>query len=280
MSAKPSLPQAMLNGQLIAAADAPIPALGPGFQFGHGLFETMRLRGGRPVFLQRHLARLEAGLARIGLDWPKRDGLADRLREVIAASPASHDVLKLIVFAEDGGPGELIHTRASRYRPEDYKRGFRLHSVAASPPAPLVAGLKALAFLSWRLAQEAAQQAGADEALLIGADGELYEGSVSNVYLVRDGVVLTPPRSSGILPGIIREVLLEQSEPPVREELLFRDDLARADEVFVSNSILGVMPVSAWENQTWPGAAGPVTTRLRETIAEAELQDLSRVPGL
>ena len=280
MSAEPSVPQVMVNGRLVSAADAQIPALGPGFQFGHGLFETIRLRGGRPVFLQRHLARLVAGLDRIGLDWPNREELTERLQDVIAANPASHDVLKLIVFADANGPGELIHTRVSRYRPEDYQRGFRLHTVTAAPPPPLVAGLKVLAFLPWRLAQEAARQAGTDEALLVGADGELYEGSISNVYIVRDGMVLTPPRSSGILPGIIREVLMEQSEPPVREERLFRDDLTQADEVFVTNSILGVMPVSAWESQAWPGASGPITARLREAIAEAELQDLSRAPGL
>src|SRR5262249_35163320 len=130
-------------------------------------------------------------------------------------------------------------------------------------PGPLGAH-KTTSRLAYDLAREEARMHDADETLLLGGD-QVYEGAVSNVFVVKDGEVRTPPLALGILPGIVRRRVLELGEQlgiPIRETAVGRDDLARADEIFLTNSIQEVVPVGRCGERELPDRK--VGERLRE----------------
>jgi branched-subunit amino acid aminotransferase/4-amino-4-deoxychorismate lyase len=132
--------------------------------------------------------------------------------------------------------------------------------------------LKSLAYLDNILALREADAAGCDEAILLNTAGRLAGGSRSNLFLVLDGTVTTPPPSEGLLPGIARQTVLALAAKhgnPAREATLLPADLTRASEAFLTNSLLEVLPVTRLQDRTLP--EGPITTNLarlyRESIA-------------
>jgi branched-subunit amino acid aminotransferase/4-amino-4-deoxychorismate lyase len=250
----PTDTKVMLDGKLCSAHTARISPLHEGFLYGHGLFETIKVHDGRPVFAAAHHARLSAsGLA---LDLPYKLPLAtfrERLLKVIASNDVTHGSAKVTVFNNGDILGELITTRELVYSPETYARGFRLQT---RPTGRRVSGLtshKTLNYLENIRARRAALAAGFDEALFIDTAGEVIEGAGTNLFIVRDGVALTPPLASGPLPGIARaQVLALLGFARARETILTTADLLSASEVFVTNALLGVMPVSRIDDRTLP----------------------------
>lgn len=269
----------ILNGALVPADSARISALSDGFLFGLGLFETIKVLAGRPVFPREHFARLAASAATLGLSLPASPAeFLAHCRQCIAANRLDEGALKLVVFQDTGGPAELIVPRTTRYAAEVYALGFRLHTVPIHRAGPLAA-MKSLNYLECLRAKQAAQAAGGDEALLTGADGLVLEGATSNLFMVRAGVVLTPPLTQGILPGIVRAQvlgLLEQNQ--VREEQIPQKQLLEADEIFVTNSLLGVMPVSRLDEHTFPLAHNPVTRSIQQSYRAHEQRSLASQP--
>ena len=140
----------------------------------------------------------------------------------------------------------MLLTRPFAYGPEVYERGFRLRiSKMERNPRSHTVYLKTLNYLENVLEKEAATAAGFDEALFFNVNGSLAEGSMSNVFFVKAGKLYTPAREAGLLPGIVRGWVIEQF--PVAQGLFSKADLAGAEEVFVTNSIAGVMPVAEIE---------------------------------
>lgn len=273
----PSIPRrVMLNGRLLAAADARLSPFGDGFMFGCGVFETIKVVRGEPVFFAEHCARLAHGMQALGLGPAPSTELRARCVAVIAANPTGGDVLKVVVFADAQGTGELILTRASRYTPADYERGFCVRTApAGSRPHPL-AGLKSLNGLAHRQARLAARAAGCDEALWIDPAGAVLEGAASNLFVVRAGHIATPPLASGILPGIVRSLLLAQPALHGTEAPISAPDLMTADEVFLTNSLLGVMPVARIDGHDFDLRNNSVTRTFMAEYRGLEEADLFR----
>ncbi|MCW1886654.1 aminotransferase class IV [Luteolibacter flavescens] len=241
-----------------------------GLTNGLGLFETVLAIGGSPLALDLHLARLNAGAARLGWEVDAgeialaipglldRCGLAQegtRARVRIAITAGAGDLRDL---ARGVGALAWITAFASPVPPES------LSLVTATFPrnerSPL-AGLKCASYAENLFALDAARRAGADEPLFYNTRGDLCESATMNVFVVKDGVALTPPLSSGCLPGTMRERVICQI--PVREADLTAEDITSADEVFLSSAIRGVVPVSAIDGRLIP--TGPVAERLRRT---------------
>jgi branched-subunit amino acid aminotransferase/4-amino-4-deoxychorismate lyase len=226
-----------------------------GFLFGDGLFETLRVDGGRALDVPAHLDRLFAGLHRIGIDLPEdRDALEQALDRI--ASEAPRPVARLRLTATRGAgaePTRLI--TASPYQPpseEAYRQGVTavlLPDLRVDSKGPL-AGLKSLCWQANRLALRQAEAAGAFEALLLNERGLLAEGARSNVVLALPEGLFTPPVADGCLPGTVRRRLLEAGT--LVERSLTQEDLRRAREVFLLNSLIGVLPVGRLEDKS-PG---------------------------
>ncbi len=231
-----------LNGRLLPAPEARIAAADRGFLLGDGLFETLRVRQGRAVAADRHLARLAEGLAFLGFPPPPPD-LAAAIDAVIAANRVVEGSVRLTVSRGTGPRGVLP--------PEAPAPTVLISAVAALPPAtPLslivarctrrnsfspLSRLKTLNYLDSILARREAAAAGADDAILLNTAGGVAETTATNLILFLDGGWLTPPVGDGALPGIARARLLEAGL--IAERSLSVADLARAQAALAVNAL-------------------------------------------
>jgi branched-subunit amino acid aminotransferase/4-amino-4-deoxychorismate lyase len=244
-----------LNGEYLPAGEAAVPAADQGLLFGRGLFETVRVSGGVPRLVGRHLSRLRESAGELGLELPYQPGeLEDMLRRTAEKNGMDGGGLRLTLTA--GGhlcrPTLLIQARGRAYTGEMYRRGIKagLAPFPRNEGSPLVRH-KTLNYWENLLARRLAAQEGWGEALFLNCSGSLAEGSVSNLFLVLGGKVVTPDAGSGLLPGITRRRVLELCAAlkiPLEERAVGPGELRRADECFITNALMGVMPVTALEN--------------------------------
>jgi branched-chain amino acid aminotransferase len=239
------------NGRIVPLNEVHLSPSDPGFLFGDGLFETLRVDTGRARDVAAHLDRLFAGLRRLGIALPEdRCALGRALTDVANAAPRpvarlritiTQDQTRLITAFPYEPPAEDLYQRgmAAVLLPE-----FRIDS--RSP----LAGLKSLCYQANRLALRQAEARGAYEALLVNEHGRLAEGSRSNVALILAGGIFTPPESEGCLPGTVRRRLLEKGA--IQERPLTREDLAAAEGVLLMNSLIGVLPVARIDDREIP----------------------------
>lgn len=250
------------NGRVIPGGEVHLPPDDPGFLFGDGLFETLRVDGGRARNVEAHLDRLLAGLRRVKIEIPEdRRSLRRAVDRVAETAP--EPVARLRITITRGT--RLITTAPYEPPGEDLYRGgvaVRLLPQYRIDSGGPLAGLKSLSYQANRLALLRAEAQGAWEALLLNEGGRLVEGSRSNVALVFSEGVFTPPRTDGCLPGTVRRRLLEKGE--IQEWPLAPEDLANASEVVLMNSLIGVLPVSRINGREVP--LGPVAGRLREMV--------------
>ncbi len=269
-------PLVFVNGELVTDGAASVSARDRGFTLADGLFETMRGRGGIVFRLDRHLARLGNGLRTMGI--PEPPDLHRWIRQALTAAGQAEVSVRLTV-TRGTGPGGLAPAPNSRpttvitvaampvFHPDAYTKGLR--AVMASGrrnPRAMSAGLKTLSYTDSVLAWIEAQRAGADEALLLDTDGHCSEATASNLFVVHDGVVRTPPVACAALPGITRSSVLEMAAMlnlPAREEIIDADELATADEVFLTSSLRGIAPLQTIDGRpVGIGAPGPITSRI------------------
>ena len=164
---------------------------------------------------------------------------------MIAANALAEGSLKLIVFKDRAGWSEIILARPAAYTEARYATGFRLRTVPCDSRVDRLHTVKSLNHLPNLLAKRGAVAAGFDEALWLDPRGQVLEGATTNVFVVKGGVVSTPPVESKILPGVMRAEVIRLIGPSsVRERVVLLDELLQADEVFVTNALLGIMPVA------------------------------------
>ncbi len=279
-----------LNGSLVSRDDARIAVLDYGFLYGFGLFETMRAYGGHVFRLDRHLDRLLNSAERLGIT-VEGEVLESAVTETIRANGLSNARIRLTVSIGEGGAvpdpttcGEpTVLVVAGNYRSfseEVYRKGFSavVSSSRRNSQSPL-SGMKTLNFLESMLARQEARTAGADEALLLNEKGLLAEASMSNVFLVSKGSLRTPGLESGVLPGVTREAVIELAGGlgmDVVECDMTTDDLTVADEAFLTNSVMEIMPLTGVEGRpVGDGKPGPVTLKLMAGYGEMVRGELS-----
>lgn len=273
---------AWLNGRLLRG-DESFLALERAIFYGDGLFETLRICGGRPLFLGEHIKRLVEGAAVLGFGAAlEPEVLIRAVQETVAANEATEGSVRLTAI-RGRGPG--LYPEASApplvlvtfrpgvpYAPELYVRGFKAVFVSfpRNERSPLVY-IKSLNFLENILGKKEAAVKGAEEGLFLNTAGHLCEGTVSNIFLVREQTLLTPNVASGLLPGITRRMVIRLAREAgltVAERPVWPEELFRADEAFLTNSLLEVMPLVAVEDRMiGVGKPGPVTRFLRERYA-------------
>lgn len=242
------------NGRLVSASEAVLAPVDHGFLYGHGLFETMRVYHGRVFRLREHINRLEAAADFLG--WPKLPPyaeLSDAITSVLNRNQLTDASVRLTCSRGQGTP-----------RPDPGSCGQPAIVVFASPlplpPAgwsvttvalrrnlssPLVS-IKSANYLDNILAKQTARAKGTEEALMLNTDGFVAEGSMSNVFMASKGRLITPDIHSGILPGITRSTIIELAKAAgmiVEERQVSPEELAAADEIFLTSSIMEVIPV-------------------------------------
>jgi len=263
----------ILNACVLSANEAHISALDRGLLYGDGFFETLRIEAGAPLFIERHLNRLKASCCMAGFgDCMDFDQMKRCAADIIAANGVQRGRLRItltrgvlpgIGTGPAVAPTVLMQAGAMDLPPLDAAEPITLavSSWRANERSPVV-GHKRIGFQENLLVLADARAGGADEALLLNSTGHLAEGSISNIFLVKDGRVMTPALDCGLLPGIMRGIVLEACD--AEEAKYDLDDLHAADEIFCTNSLRGIMPVKRvlgdpeWQRQAWP-----VTTQLQ-----------------
>ncbi len=266
-----------LNSQLIPRSIAKLSPFDHGFLYGYGLFETMRAYNGHIFRLDSHLTRLRSSAKSIGLTHSilttdeGEQSLKDACTEILQANKLKDARLRLTISAGEGDMTPSPDTCSSPTvlitahnlipsPPEKYESGFKtaLSSLRRNSQSPL-SRLKSTCYMENILARTVVRAAGYDEAILLNERGYLAEGSTSNIFLVTNGELITPSFESGILPGITREAVLEIARAanikPLERQVELKE-LIEAEEAFVTNSILELMPLT-WFNDKPIGSGKP-----------------------
>jgi branched-chain amino acid aminotransferase len=246
-----------LNGTLVPAEEARISVFDSGFMQGIGLFETMRTYNRQVFRLQRHLDRLVQSAQVLGwVTVPDADVLADYVEQVVQATSGDESRVRLTVTtgslhaAADQVPALTVvatATPAEKYPEDYYRKGVTVVLSGCDQGAgdPTV-GHKTTSYFPRLATLRAAHALGAFEALWRTVDGHLAEGAISNLFIVKEETLLTPPLDAPVLPGITRATVCElavAADIPVREAPVTLEDLRGAEEVFVTNSMIELMPV-------------------------------------
>jgi branched-chain amino acid aminotransferase len=281
-----------VNGERVAPDAPAVGVLDRGFLYGDGLFETVRAYNGVPFRLPEHLARLRASAAELriasGLD---TDTIAERVTALVREC-ASEEAYVRITVTRGRFDGNLALGPAARptvaiivrplhtLPPELYERGVDAvtASVRQNAESP-VPRHKTLNYLERLLARTEAREQGAYEALLLNTRGEVAEGATTNLFLVHGGIVTTPRLGANILPGVTRQevmALAREAGYELRQRRVSPEELRRADEVFLTNSIAELLPVCALDGApVGAGTPGEITrdlhvAYLREVRREVE----------
>ncbi len=267
------------RGAVVDEAEARIPVADHGITVGDGVFETVRARHGRPFALTRHLRRLARSAEGLGMETPDLDLVAEGVGLAIAANPELTDARVRVTVTDGAGP--LGSERAAGEQTLIVALGPFLpiapHTVVALAPWPrnefgALAGLKTTSYADNVLALAHAKARGASEAVFRNVSGNLCEGTGSNVFVVLDGRLVTPPLSAGPLAGITRELVLEWYGG--EEEDVPMERLPEASEVFLTSTGRDVQPVLAIDDLKVSQGPGPVTLEAMKVFAERSADDL------
>ncbi|MFE0691546.1 aminotransferase class IV [Streptomyces xiamenensis] len=268
-----------LDGELRDADSAKVSVFDHGLTVGDGVFETLKTEHGRPFAMSRHLDRLAASAAGLGLPEPDRDEVRRACRAVLDNSePAPFGRLRITYT---GGTSPLGSDRGDA--PPTL---LIAHAETARRPASTavitvpwtrnergaLAGLKSTSYAENVIALARAHQQAASEALFANTTGALCEGTGTNVFVVLDGELHTPPLASGCLAGITRALVVEWAG--AKETELPMDVLRRADEVFLTSSTRDVQAVRRVDDRELPGAPGPVTAEALRVFQARSAADI------
>lgn len=267
-----------LNDKLVEEAAACVSVFDHGFLYGDGIYETMRSYNGVVFMLDRHIERLGLSASLIRLAPPEEGFLKSAVYETIKSNGLSDAYVRITVSRGKGAIGldpglcsrptfVVIAKEFVEYPPQYYREGTEV--MLAKTQRNLVEALdpriKSLNFLNNILAKAEAIDRGAYEAIMLNKDGFIAEGTVSNVFFVRDGRLCTPSPEAGILEGITREVVIGAAKADginVVEGLFVPEDVFLAEEVFLTNTTGEIVPVSQLENRTY--AVGAMTRHLHD----------------
>ena len=275
-----------IDGEILPLSKARVPVLDHGLLYGDGVFEGIRFHRRRPFLLQEHLQRLFDSARAIALDCPW-DGptLTGILQQTIDACDFDDGYIRLLLTRGEGALGidprscrqprliaiaDQLQMVSERVRREGAQ--VIIASTRRLPPDGLDPRIKSLNYLNHVLARIEANRAGADEAILLNAQGRVTEGTVDNLFIVKQGVLRTPPASDGALAGITRALLLELARElsiPTEETSLTAYDLYCADECFLSGTGAELIPVRSIDGRDLNACPGPVFKTLQEAFQRA-----------
>ena len=279
-----------IDGEILPLARARVPVLDHGLLYGDGVFEGIRFHHRRAFLLQAHLDRLFDSARAIALDCPwDAPTLTGILQQTIDACDFDDGYIRLLLTRGEGAlgidprscrqPRLIVIADQLRMVGERVRREGAQVIIASTrrlPPDGLDPRIKSLNYLNHVLARIEANRAGADEAILLNAQGRATEGTVDNLFIVKQGVLRTPPVSDGALAGITRALLLELARErsiPTEEASLTAYDLHCADECFLSGTGAELIPVRNIDGRDMSACPGPVFEALEAAFQRMVMRE-------
>jgi branched-chain amino acid aminotransferase len=271
-----------IDGTIHQPEDAKVSVYDRGFLYGDSVFETVRTYAGEPFALDEHMARLARSAERVGIPMPiALPAFAMEIRKAVRAAKNPESYARAMLTRGAGPLGldpsnaieplRVIYVEPLEPLPAHvYRDGVHVVTSRTVRAGDAAQGAKVGNYLASLLALKRARAAGAHEALIVDAAGRVVEGTTSNVFLVRDGALVTPPEDAGILLGITRAHVLDlarEARVEVRIEPMMVTDLTAADEVFLTSSLREIIPVVRVDDAiVASGEPGPTTRRLHEAF--------------
>lgn len=267
-------------GRVVDPAQASVSVFDRGFLYGDSIYETMRTAGGHVVELERHLERLHGSAEGIAFDMPfSNEDVRQAVHATLDAAGNPESRIRLVITRGTGpialdtrtseSPLMVVFVHPLEFPPaQTYEKGIAaaIVDVQKNVREAIDPGLKTGNYLPSILALRKAIEAKGEDAIMCNRDGHVAEGATSNVFMVAGGELATPSLATGVLAGITRSVVLERATElglVVHETIVEPDELRRADEVFLTSSIRGIMPVTRLDAApVGDGGVGPVTRRL------------------
>lgn len=275
-----------INNKFVDERRAVISVFDHGFLYGDGVFETVRAYQGRVFRLDDHLKRLRISAEGLKISLPSNPSdLRRRLNETLGINHLKNGLLRICITRGCGPIGldpalcktptfVIIPRVFNGYSARVYDKGFKIAvvTVRRTPRSVLDPQIKSANFLNNIIAKMQAKRNRADEGIMLSANGYLTEGSISNLFIVTRGRVYTPRVDLGLLSGITRHLVIElakKSNIPVKETRLRSADLHKADECFLTNTSMEIMPVTKADGITiGKGKPGPITRTLHKAYTE------------
>ena len=279
-----------INGKLYDKADAKISVFDHGLLYGDGVFEGIRVYEGKVFRLREHVERLYDSARGIKLEIPmSREQMAEAVTSTVQANAKRNGYIRALVTRGAGYLGldprkttdpqvVIIVDDITLYPPELYENGMEIVTVSTirNHPNALSPRIKSLNYLNNIMAKMEAIQSGCLEALMLNHEGQVAECTGDNIFIVKRGVLKTPPTDAGILEGVTRNTVLELARAaniPVQETALTRLDVHTADECFLTGTAAEVIPVVKCDGRTiGSGKPGPITKQLRERFHQITRQ--------
>lgn len=267
-----------VNGELYDPAQASVSVFDHGLMVGDGVFETVKVVAGHSFALTRHLDRLKLSAQRMDLPEPDVEAIADGVRRCLAEAPGWP--LGRIRITYTSGPGPLGSDRGDQGTTSvvivGEQKPFPLTADVTVVPWPrnergALSGVKSTSYGDNAKALAYAKARGGGEAIFGNLAGDLCEGTGSNIFIVRDGRLLTPTLASGCLAGVTRALVLEwcggdEADVPLQA-------LYEAEEAFLTSTTRDVQPIRLVDGQVLPAAPGPITAKAMEVFAERAALD-------
>ncbi|PWK13063.1 branched-chain-amino-acid transaminase [Tumebacillus permanentifrigoris] len=287
-----------LDGDFVPKQEAVVSVFDHGFLYGDGIFEGIRCYGGNVFCLHEHIVRLYESAKSILLDIPMTpQEMEDAVVETVRVNQMADGYIRLVVSRGVGDLGLdprnckratviIIAEQLKLFPAEFYERGLAIVTVPTrrNVPDALNPKIKSLNYLNNILVKIEAARAGVHEALMLNQDGYVCEGSGDNIFLVKNGKVVTPPTYLGALEGITRNIVIEMCEKlgiPCEEKPFTRHDVYVADEVFLTGTAAEMIPVIDVDGRgIGNGEPGAMTRRLTEEFRAYTHVRGTKVPGL
>ena len=250
------------NGKVVDRSDAPLAA-SSGVLYGKGVFTTVRIEGGRPFLIGKHLRRLQANAQAVGLASVEDAAIEAGLEAVTAANQVTSgraritllDTSQSSIWGGSGTPATELHIITGDLRPVPGELRLGVSPFAVNSASPL-AGIKSCNYLENLLAAEEARGRGFHEAVRLNERGEVVSGAMSNIFWLREGKLFTPSLQTGCLPGTVRELIIENLE--CREVVGGIGELGSAEAIFLTSSGIGIRPVAEFAGRRQPAVSHPV----------------------
>ncbi|MBL0386848.1 branched-chain-amino-acid transaminase [Tumebacillus sp. ITR2] len=287
-----------LDGAFVPKSEAVVSVFDHGFLYGDGIFEGIRCYGGNVFCLHEHIVRLYESAKSILLDMPlSMEEMGHAVLETLRVNQMSDAYIRLIVSRGVGNLGLdprsclkstviIITEQLSLFPAEFYEQGLAIVTVPTrrNIPDALNPKIKSLNYLNNILVKMEAARAGVQEALMLNQDGYVCEGSGDNIFLVKNGKIITPPTYLGALEGITRNIVIELCEEmgiPCEEKPFTRHDVYVADEVFLTGTAAEMIPVIDCDGRViGTGQPGEMTRRLTEAFRGITHRRGTKVPEL
>jgi branched-chain amino acid aminotransferase len=277
-------PKIYINGKLFDKADAKVSVYDHGLLYGDGVFEGIRVYAGKVFRLKEHLDRLYDSARAVALEIPlSPPQMAEAVESTVKANAKKEGYIRLVVTRGAGSLGLdprktsdpqviIIVDDIVMYPQELYDHGMEIVTAATirNHPNALNPRVKSLNYLNNIMAKVEGVRAGCHEALMLNTKGEVAEATGDNVFIVKHGVLKTPPPDAGILEGVTRNAVMELARAagiPVQEPPLTRHDIYTADECFLTGTAAEVIPIVKVDGRSiGNGKPGPITRQLREAF--------------